>query len=734
MRTLVLLRGVPSSGKSRFLKENNLEQYTLSADNIRLLFQSPVMNNEGGLKINPKHDGKVWNLLFELLEERMKRGEFSIIDATHSKTSAISRYKKLAQKYRYRVYVVDFSDVPLETALERNRNRPKHKFVPEQAILNIHERMSTERVPRWTTLLKPEEYQEVIQYTPANFDNYDRINIIGDIHGCFTALMKYLKGSIFENELYIFTGDYLDRGVENAEVLNFLIEIADEPNTIFLSGNHERWLHMYGSDEEDQIRNRSFLNQTKPDLDDSGIDKKEIRSFTRRLGQVAYFTYGDTKFLVTHGGVSNIPDNLMHIATDQFINGVGEYSDDIDYLWEKSTGGDEKLVQIHGHRNLLRLPTQAGTNSYNLEGGIERGEYLRAVTIDKDGIHTHEVKNDIFNPNIIQKPTPSINEETVTVEEFLDHLSEHKYVKEMQLPNNISSFNFTREAFRKKNWDDVNVRARGLFINKNTNEIVNRGYHKFFNVNERSFTKMSSLANTLQFPVTVYNKLNGYLGLVGYNSETDELVFSSKSFTSDVGNQHAMWLEDLFYETFNSDQVEHIKGYISKHNVSLVFEVILPEKDPHIIEYKEDKLVLLDIIKRTLKTKRLPFYLVQTFARPLYLETKQIVHEFDNWTDFYRWYQRVSEDMTIEEEGYVIEDDEGFMTKLKLPYYNLWKHMRGIKHKVGTGKEQQVNTTALYTPTSNRFFAWAKNQDKKYLKENSIITIRNDFERSQESK
>ena len=125
MRQLILLRGAPATGKSTFIKENNLDQFTLSADQIRLLFQSPIMTVEGGPAISQKNDGKVWSFLFELLEQRMQRGEFTIIDATHSRNSLITRYKDLCKKYRYRCTVVDFTGVPLEECLRRNREREK---------------------------------------------------------------------------------------------------------------------------------------------------------------------------------------------------------------------------------------------------------------------------------------------------------------------------------------------------------------------------------------------------------------------------------------------------------------------------------------------------------------------------------------------------------------------------------------------------------------------------------
>jgi len=41
MRNLVLLRAPAGAGKSTWIKQNNLSQYTISADDVRLLFQSP---------------------------------------------------------------------------------------------------------------------------------------------------------------------------------------------------------------------------------------------------------------------------------------------------------------------------------------------------------------------------------------------------------------------------------------------------------------------------------------------------------------------------------------------------------------------------------------------------------------------------------------------------------------------------------------------------------------------
>ena len=102
----------------------------------------------------------------------MERGEFTIVDATHAKQSMISGYKALVLKYRYRAYVVDFSNVPLETALLRNRERAEHKRVPDSVVHAMHERILSEPAPSWTTVIKPEEFADAMQYKPRRLDSY----------------------------------------------------------------------------------------------------------------------------------------------------------------------------------------------------------------------------------------------------------------------------------------------------------------------------------------------------------------------------------------------------------------------------------------------------------------------------------------------------------------------------------------------------------------------------------
>ena len=184
MRTLIIMRGSPASGKSTWIKNMGLENYTLSADNLRLLVESPILVPDKKYRtISQKNDSYVWTLLFELLEKRMSNGEFVIVDATHSRSSDFSRYNKLCERYRYRRYYVDFSDVPIEECKRRNAEREDYKRVPESVIDKMYSRLETQqKTSGWVEVDKNNFWNEVGMKL-FDLNTYEHIHIFGDIHG-----------------------------------------------------------------------------------------------------------------------------------------------------------------------------------------------------------------------------------------------------------------------------------------------------------------------------------------------------------------------------------------------------------------------------------------------------------------------------------------------------------------------------------------------------------------------
>lgn len=75
-------------------------------------------------------------------------------------------------------------------------------------------------------------------------------SIIGDIHGYFKRLANLfdqLTARIHPADTIIFLGDYIDRGPQSYEVLDFLVELSRTStlNTVFLKGNHEDMFMSY---------------------------------------------------------------------------------------------------------------------------------------------------------------------------------------------------------------------------------------------------------------------------------------------------------------------------------------------------------------------------------------------------------------------------------------------------------------------------------------------------------
>lgn len=730
MRVLLLLRGSAGVGKSTWIEKNGLKPYTLCADDIRMLCASPELRVDGSVVISQKNDGVVWKTLFTLLETRMQKGEFTVIDATNSKTSEINRYKKLCDTYRYRIYCVDFTDVPIGEVKRRNANREPLKRVPEHIIDNMYSRFATQKIPSGVKVIKPDEL-DTIWMKPFDLSGYKKIHHIGDVHGCYTALQSYLSdnGGMKEDEFYIFTGDYVDRGLENAEVVRFLISIKDQPNVLLLEGNHERWLYCYA--HEIPARSKEFETSTKVQLDNAiGLKKKDIRQLYRKLAQCAYYQYGDKMFFVTHAGLSTVPENLSFVATYQMIHGVGSYNDfeKVDDAFVSTTPNN--VYQIHGHRNTKGVPVQANDRVFNLEGRVEFGGCLRCVQVTKDGFHTFEVQNTVFKE---PEPVPEDVINNGSMDEIVAALRKNKYIAEKAF-GNISSFNFTRDAFYDKVWNAQTIKARGLYIDTVKNRVIARSYNKFFSINELEETRLESLSDKLVFPVTAYVKENGFLGIVSYNEYMDDLFIASKSSPE---SDNAQWLKDMLYK--NVADVSALKDYIKEHNVSFIFECVDMKNDPHVIDYPENKLFLLDIVHNNIEFSKYDYDTMVDIANRFGLTPKEKAYELATWQEFYDWYYEVlEEDYEYGDrgviEGFVVEDAKGYMIKVKLAYYNFWKHMRNVaRQSIKNGYIDKTSTLA--TPLANEFYAWVRKfhdlEDKDDIP-SDICTLRKMFYADQE--
>ena len=744
MRTLLYTRGPQGAGKSSFLRDAGLNDYTISADAIRVLVGSPALGMHGQRTLPQMHDARVWAMLFELLEERMARGEFICVDGTHRSKADAKRYVELASRYRYRVLCADFSQTPLDICIERNLRREETRIVPEEVLRDTHAACLLGEHPGGITLIdatKDDALRELgaLLHVPTrDLSSYAQVLHIGDLQGCYSPLGP-LAGAWRDDTFYVFVGDYCDRGPENAEVLRALMPLATRENFAFLWGNHEDELDRFarGLDGEDD----EFRERTAPQFHAAGITPTEVDVFCDRLVDVFLYSWRQTRVMVCHAGMSTVPERPALISSLQWSKGVGGYSEDIGAAFDEHA--PEGWFQVHGHRNYHERPVAESARSFNLEEHVENGGHLRGLRLDEAGFAPLRVRNDVIWPakerlafGILRdahRIYPAWTGESDAMDaELLASLKAHDLVLERTSASqpHIAAFNFSRDAFFDKKWDDMTVRARGLFVDTDNARIVARSYEKFFNLGERPETQDGALRANFRYPIDVWLKENGYLGIIGYDAHTGQLVFASKS---SLESDFAGWLRELAKETFGEAGLERLRRYLRDSCTTAIFEVIDPVRDPHIIEYDAPRLVLLDLIRRHEDFERVDYDQLLRAARYLSLGDKPVpvkerVAQIKSWEAF-EGFRRAADapDWLYRGqplEGFVYEDAAGFFVKQKLDYYAFWKHMRGLALRV---RKTRGTSNALgrdiREPRVAAFHAWLVRQSSDVLSED-IISLR----------
>ena len=726
MQYLVLLRGAPASGKSTFIKEHKLEPYTLCADQIRMQVSSPVLNTKGEFVISQAQDKYVWGTLYVMLEKRMQEGCFTVIDATHYKSSLMSRYKPLVKKYGYRVYVVDFTDVPYNTLVERNSTRPEHQRVPLEVIQKMTACFTDDtEIRKWCTVIKPEEFEDTFTLKPIDLtDKYDNIYVFGDIHGCYTCFKNFIdKHPLDDKTMYIFVGDYTDRGLENKEMVQWLLDNYKKPNVILLKSNHTVHLERYANEDWDNIRSNEFKEVTAKQLEE--FDKKDLRQLCRKFIQMSYFVFNGGKFLVTHGGIPGFDlSRLAYVPTAQFVRGVGKYEDcdDVDNSWSVYQLLNGSCYSIHGHRNIRGVKADNSMFTFNLDSRIEYGESLRVLQIKKADNPEYKFETEVFEePNLVHKEMKkeTVSSRTVAIHtesEIVNELNHNRDIIKKDLGDGYYSFNFSRDVFFKKNWSDLSKMARGLFVHLPDGIVVCRSYEKFFNIDERRETSLDSILQNSTYPVTAYLKYNGYLGLLSYDFVNDDFFIATKSTNQ---GDYKNWFKEILEE--KALLTTELKKYLQDNDVTMVFEVIDPVNDPHIIEYCEKNIVLLDIIKNSFEYVKRPYSEVVEVANMFDIQCKSRLATLHTQEELDTYLKNFEDTYGGLIEGAVFEDANGWMYKYKTQYYKFWKEMRKLKDQFTKG---QMPKKIYKNEEWISFYKFLEKLSKEELAKD-IITLRN---------
>lgn len=197
---------------------------------------------------------------------------------------------------------------------------------------------------------------------------------IGDIHGCYDKLVGLVGQCMAyrpaETRRFIFIGDYVDRGPNSSEVIEFLINLQHEADisAVFLRGNHEQMLLEAAASPERELG--WYSNGGDTTLSSYGIARASQLP-ANHLGwlRALPMSFDDGQRLFVHAGIDpsrplseQRPKDLLWIR-DRFLSSNTEFS---------------RLI-VHGHS-----PTENGRpdirlNRINIDTGAVYGNQLTAA-------------------------------------------------------------------------------------------------------------------------------------------------------------------------------------------------------------------------------------------------------------------------------------------------------------------------------------------------------------------
>lgn len=164
-----------------------------------------------------------------------------------------------------------------------------------------------------------------------------RTLVIGDIHGGLKALQQVFEGAdVTENDKLIFLGDYVDGWTESSQIIQFLMELSEKQECIFIKGNQDAWTEDWlslGGGPDVWLSNggkstvESYANYTLEELD------KHLEFFQRMKN---YYVDEENRLFI-HAGYSSMhgPEKEVYSSNYRWDR----------TLWETAVAMDKKLTK-----------------------------------------------------------------------------------------------------------------------------------------------------------------------------------------------------------------------------------------------------------------------------------------------------------------------------------------------------------------------------------------------------
>lgn len=217
-----------------------------------------------------------------------------------------------------------------------------------------------------------------------------KIDIIGDIHGCYRELKKLTEhlGYTWRNDKPVhpervlgFVGDLTDRGPDSLKVIDTVWGLWKDHKAYYVPGNHCNKLYRYFLGRNVKIAHG--LETTVAELNSLSAEKRHLykRTFMELYENAPlYQVLDDGNFVIAHAGIKEEMIGKSNNRVKTFVlygDITGEFLPDgmpVRRDWAKSYTG--KPFIIYGHTP-VHTPRMVG-NTINIDTGAVFGGALTA--------------------------------------------------------------------------------------------------------------------------------------------------------------------------------------------------------------------------------------------------------------------------------------------------------------------------------------------------------------------
>jgi len=219
-----------------------------------------------------------------------------------------------------------------------------------------------------------------------------RTIVFGDIHGGLKALLQLLDRIDYsENDRLIFLGDYVDGWSQSAQVIDFLMDLSQKHECIFIRGNHDAWCHEWL--QNDVVNEIWFMHGGKSTIESyQDIDLPRKQKHLDFFKNMKDYFVDENNNLFIHAGFSSMhrPEKEHYQTNFSWDRTLWEMALTMDKRIQKDSNLYPKRLLIFneiyiGHTPTLHYDVEVpmqGCNVWNVDTGAGFYGKLTCINIE----------------------------------------------------------------------------------------------------------------------------------------------------------------------------------------------------------------------------------------------------------------------------------------------------------------------------------------------------------------